>query len=122
MPSTRPVVTILRKVDEQNRRDFEPHELANVAAEHVARFDSGLSDPGYSACVRTARAQPLLLFYAAPAVVMLGLDALIGNHLHALQSHSDRAVRSGAAWIMASWLPRVPGARWRWQFPASGPL
>jgi 4-amino-4-deoxy-L-arabinose transferase-like glycosyltransferase len=33
------------------------------------------------ACVRSVRErQPLLMLYAAPAVVMLGLDALVGNH------------------------------------------
>jgi hypothetical protein len=33
------------------------------------------------ACVHAVRTrQPLLLFYATPAVAMLGLDALIGNH------------------------------------------
>ena len=75
------------------------------------------------ACVRTARSrQPLLLFYAAPAVVMLGLDALIGNHYTRYNLILIGPYAVGAASIMASWLPRMPGVRWRWRFPASGPL
>ena len=42
------------------------------------------------ACVRTVRKrQPYLLFYAAPALVMLGLHALLANEFDSLQSCAD---------------------------------
>jgi 4-amino-4-deoxy-L-arabinose transferase-like glycosyltransferase len=74
------------------------------------------------ACVRAVRTrQPLLLFYAAPAVAMLGLDALIGNHYTRYNLILMGPYAVGAASIITSWLPR-PGAHWRWRSPASAPL
>jgi 4-amino-4-deoxy-L-arabinose transferase-like glycosyltransferase len=74
------------------------------------------------ACVRAVRTrQPLLLFYAAPAVAMLGLDALIGNHYTRYNLILMGPYAVGAASIIMSWLPR-PGAHWRWRSPASTPL
>src|SRR5580693_6794623 len=74
------------------------------------------------ACVRAVRTrQPLLLFYAAPAVAMLGLDALIGNHFTRYNLILIGTYAVGAASIITSWLPR-PGAHWRWRSPASAPL
>jgi 4-amino-4-deoxy-L-arabinose transferase-like glycosyltransferase len=75
------------------------------------------------ACVRSVRTrQPLLLFYATPAVAMLGLDALIGNHYTRYNLILMGPYAVGAAWIITSWLPGRPGAHWRWRSPASAPL
>jgi 4-amino-4-deoxy-L-arabinose transferase-like glycosyltransferase len=65
--------------------------------------------------------QPLFLLYATPAVVMLGLDALIGNHYTRYNLILIGPYAVGAAFIMTWWLPR-PGAHWRWRSPASAPL
>ena len=74
------------------------------------------------ACVRAVRTrQPLLLFYAAPAVAMLGLDALIGNHYTRYNLILIGPYAVGAASIMTSWLPK-PGAHWRWRSPGSASL
>jgi 4-amino-4-deoxy-L-arabinose transferase-like glycosyltransferase len=75
------------------------------------------------ACMRAVRRrQPLLLFYAAPAVAMLGLDALIGNHYTRYNLVLMGPYAVGAAWIMSSWLTGRPGEPWRRRFPGSGPL
>jgi 4-amino-4-deoxy-L-arabinose transferase-like glycosyltransferase len=75
------------------------------------------------ACVRSVRTrQPLLLFYATPAVAMLGLDALIGNHYTRYNLILMGPYAVGAAWIITSWLPGRPGAHWQWRSPASAPL
>jgi 4-amino-4-deoxy-L-arabinose transferase-like glycosyltransferase len=75
------------------------------------------------ACVRAVRTrQPLLLFYAVPAVAMLGLDALIGNHYTRYNLILMGPYAVGAAAIITSWLPGRPGAHWRWRSPASAPL
>jgi 4-amino-4-deoxy-L-arabinose transferase-like glycosyltransferase len=72
--------------------------------------------------IRAVRArQPLFLLYATPAVVMLGLDALIGNHYTRYNLILIGPYAVGAASIMTSWLSR-PGAHWRWRSPASAPL
>jgi 4-amino-4-deoxy-L-arabinose transferase-like glycosyltransferase len=72
------------------------------------------------ACVRAVRMrQPLLLLYAVPAVAMLGLDALIGNHYTRYNLILMGPYAVGAASIMASWLPERP---WRWRSPASASL
>jgi 4-amino-4-deoxy-L-arabinose transferase-like glycosyltransferase len=74
------------------------------------------------ACIRAVRTrQPLLLLYATPAVAMLGLDALIGNHYTRYNLILIGPYAVGAASIISSWLPR-PGAHWRWRSPASAPL
>jgi 4-amino-4-deoxy-L-arabinose transferase-like glycosyltransferase len=73
------------------------------------------------ACVRAVRMrQPLLLFYAMPAVAMLGLDALIGNHYTRYNLILMGPYAVGAAWIITP--PGRPGAHWRWRSPASAPL
>ena len=72
------------------------------------------------ACVRAVRTrQPLLLFYAAPAVAMLGLDALIGNHYTRYNLILIGPYAVGAAWVTMAWRQ---GAHWRWRSPASAPL
>jgi 4-amino-4-deoxy-L-arabinose transferase-like glycosyltransferase len=75
------------------------------------------------ACIRAMRTrQPLLLLYATPAVAMLGLDALIGNHYTRYNLILIGPYAVGAASIMTAWLPGRPGAHWRWRSPASAPL
>jgi 4-amino-4-deoxy-L-arabinose transferase-like glycosyltransferase len=72
------------------------------------------------ACVRCLRGrQPLFPLYAAPAMVMLGLDALIGNHYTRYNLILIGPYAMGTASIIASWLA---AAHWRWRFPASKPL
>jgi 4-amino-4-deoxy-L-arabinose transferase-like glycosyltransferase len=57
------------------------------------------------ACVRSVRErQPLLMLYAAPAVIMLGLDALIGNHYTRYNLILIGPYAVGAAFIVSSWL------------------
>ena len=75
--------------------------------------------------IRAVRArQPLFLLYATPAVVMLGLDALIGNHYTRYNLILIGPYAVGAAWIITSWLPRRPGAAigCYGRFPGSAPL
>jgi 4-amino-4-deoxy-L-arabinose transferase-like glycosyltransferase len=66
------------------------------------------------ACLRSAREkEPLLLLYATPAVAMLGLDALIGNHYTRYNLVLIGPYAVGAAFIISSWLS---SGRWRWRF------
>lgn len=72
------------------------------------------------ACTRSVRVkQPLLLLYAAPAVAMLGLDALIGNQYTRYNLILIGPYAVGAAWIISSWLR---SGRSRWRFCAPRPL
>jgi hypothetical protein len=74
------------------------------------------------ACLRGVQTrQQLLLFYASPAIAMLGLDALIGNHYTRYNLILMGPYAAGAAWIMSSWLKGLPSARWRGQVPESAP-
>jgi hypothetical protein len=61
--------------------------------------------------------EPLLLFYAAPAVLMLILHAAVGNHYTRYNLILIGPYSAGAAWIICSALPH---ARWRARFLASG--
>ena len=71
------------------------------------------------ACVRAVRQrQPLLLLYAAPAVVMLGLHAGMANHYTRYNLILIGPLAVGAAWLISGWLPRV---RWRSRALAPGP-
>jgi hypothetical protein len=71
------------------------------------------------ACVRAARQrEPLLLLYAAPAVVMLGLHAGMANHYTRYNLILIGPFAVGAAWLISAWLPRV---RWRSRALAPGP-
>ena len=71
------------------------------------------------ACVRAAqRSQPLLLFYAAPAVVMLCLHAVVANEHTRYNLVLIGPFSVGAAWIISETLWN---ARWRSQSLAPGP-
>jgi 4-amino-4-deoxy-L-arabinose transferase-like glycosyltransferase len=71
------------------------------------------------ACVSLARQrQPLMLLYAAPAIVMLGLHAGVANHYTRYNLILIGPFAVGAAWIISAWRPRV---RWRSQALAPGP-
>jgi 4-amino-4-deoxy-L-arabinose transferase-like glycosyltransferase len=61
--------------------------------------------------------QPSLIFYAAPAVLMLGLHAAVGNHYTRYNLILIGPYSIGAAWIICSALAY---ARWRAQSLASG--
>jgi hypothetical protein len=61
--------------------------------------------------------EPSLIFYAAPAVLMLGLHAAVANHYTRYNLILIGPYSVGAAWIICSALPY---ARWRAQFLASG--
>jgi hypothetical protein len=61
--------------------------------------------------------EPSLLFYAAPAVLMLGLHAAVGNHYTRYNLILIGPYSVGAAWIICSALPY---ARWRARSLASG--
>jgi len=72
------------------------------------------------ASVRCLRArQPLFLLYSAPAVAMLGLHALIGNHYTRYNLILIGPYAAGAASIIWPWLE---SARSRGRFRASRPL
>jgi hypothetical protein len=71
------------------------------------------------ACVRLARQpQPLLLLYAAPAIVMLGLHAGVANHYTRYNLILIGPFAVGAAWVISAWRTRV---RSRSQALAPGP-
>jgi 4-amino-4-deoxy-L-arabinose transferase-like glycosyltransferase len=71
------------------------------------------------ACLRAVHArQPMLVFYATPAVAMLCLDALIGNHYTRYNLILMGPYAVGAAWIIASEL-RGAHPRWRSAAPTS---
>ena len=68
--------------------------------------------------VQTARAgEPALLFYATPAILMLVLDAAVGNHYTRYNLILIGPYAAGAAAIICSVLPY---ARWPTRLPASG--
>jgi hypothetical protein len=65
------------------------------------------------ACVQAARrSQPLLLLYAAPAIVMLGLHALVANHYTRYNLILIGPYCAGAAWLIQS---TIASARSRWR-------
>jgi hypothetical protein len=71
------------------------------------------------ACVRAARqSQPLLLLYAAPAVVMLCLHAVVANEHTRYNLVLIGPFSVGAAWIISETLRN---ARWRSRSLAPGP-
>jgi hypothetical protein len=61
--------------------------------------------------------EPSLIFYAAPALLMLGLHAAVANHYTRYNLILIGPYSVGAAWIICSALPY---ARWRAQSLASG--
>jgi hypothetical protein len=72
-----------------------------------------------AALVQAARTrEPALMFYAAPAVLMLALHAAVANHYTRYNLILIGPYSVGAAWIICSALPYV---RWRARSLASGP-
>jgi len=61
---------------------------------------------------RERRWQPLLLLYAAPAVVMLGLHAAVANHYTRYNLILIGPLAAGAASVISAWLA---GGHWRSQ-------
>jgi len=67
--------------------------------------------------VRTIRqSQPLLLLYAAPAIVMLGLHAAVANHYTRYNLILIGPLSIGAAFVISAWLRTL-----RWPSRASAP-
>jgi 4-amino-4-deoxy-L-arabinose transferase-like glycosyltransferase len=56
--------------------------------------------------------QPMLLLYAAPAIIMLGLHGAVANHYTRYNLILIGPLAVGAAWIISEWLQY---ARSRWQ-------
>jgi 4-amino-4-deoxy-L-arabinose transferase-like glycosyltransferase len=56
--------------------------------------------------------EPVLLLYAAPAIMMLGLHAAVANHYTRYNLILIGPAAIGAAWMMSAWLQQ---ARLRWQ-------
>jgi len=71
------------------------------------------------ACARAVgQTRPLLLLYAAPAIVMLGLHAAVANHYTRYNLILIGPLAVGAAWIISDWIPRVR-SRWQARAPRS---
>jgi hypothetical protein len=69
-------------------------------------------------CVRAVqRRKPLLLFYAAPALVMLALHALVANHYTRYNLILIGPYSVGAAWLIRDWI-----ANWRSRARAGAPV
>ena len=69
--------------------------------------------------LQAARArEPGLIFYSAPALLMLALHAAVANHYTRYNLILIGPYCVGAAWIICSALPYV---RWRVRSLASGP-
>jgi hypothetical protein len=106
-------------VREELRTNWWRHLLVSIPLSWCGMWAGSLASlflvPLFAwACIRSAREkQPLLMLYAAPAVVMLGLDALIGNHYTRYNLVLIGPYAVGAAFIISSWLG---SGRWRWQF------
>jgi 4-amino-4-deoxy-L-arabinose transferase-like glycosyltransferase len=68
------------------------------------------------ACMRAVqRREPMFLLYCAPAVVMLGLHAAVGNHTTRYNFILIGPYAAAAAWLIwAAW----QDGRWRWRSPA----
>jgi hypothetical protein len=115
-------------IGDEMRNDWWRHLLVSIPLAWCGLWAGWLTSlvlvPLFAwACVRAVRArQPLLLFYATPAVAILGLDALIGNHYTRYNLILIGPYAVGAAWIITSWLLGPPGAHLRSQSPASAPL
>jgi hypothetical protein len=55
--------------------------------------------------------EPVLLLYAAPAIMMLGLHAAVANHYTRYNLILIGPAAIGAAWMISAWLQH---ARLRW--------
>jgi hypothetical protein len=65
------------------------------------------------ASVRAIRQrEPVLLLYAAPAIIMLGLHAAVASHYTRYNLILIGPSAIAAAWIISAWLPH---ARLPWQ-------
>jgi hypothetical protein len=70
------------------------------------------------ACIRAVRRRkPLLLLYAAPALVMLALHALVANHYTRYNLILIGPYSVGAAWLIRDWI-----ANWRSRARAGVPV
>jgi hypothetical protein len=116
---------------EEMRRGWWRHLLVSIPLGWCGMWGSGLWSlaliPLFGwACVRALRRrQRLLLLYAAPAVAMLGLHAVLANPYSRYNLILIGPFAASAAWIISA---ALQNARWRWQAgaptrlsPPSGP-
>ena len=74
------------------------------------------------ACVASVRrGKPLLLLYAAPALVMLGLHAAVANQYTRYNLILIDPFCAAAAWLIATRLSPGSTAHWRWRSRAPAP-
>jgi hypothetical protein len=62
---------------------------------------------GWACADAVRRSQPLLLLYAAPAVVMLGLHAAVANHHTRYNLILIGPFAVAAAWRISEWIPSI---------------
>jgi len=75
------------------------------------------------ACVRAVRkSQPLLLLYAAPAVVMLALHAAVANQTTRYNLILIGPFAVGAAWLVSAWWSDASGSRATARAPIQAPF
>jgi hypothetical protein len=75
------------------------------------------------ACVRAVRrSQPLLLLYAAPAVVMLALHAAVANQTTRYNLILIGPFAVGAAWLVSAWWSDRSGSRSTARVPVQEPI
>ena len=77
----------------------------------------------YACVAAVRRGKPLLLLYAAPALVMLGLHAAVANQYTRYNLILIGPFCAAAAWIIATRFSPSPGStgRWRWRSRAPAP-
>jgi hypothetical protein len=75
----------------------------------------------YGCVAAVRRGKPLLLLYAAPALVMLGLHAAVANQYTRYNLILIGPFCAAAAWIFARRLWPGSTARWRWRSRAPAP-
>ena len=106
---------------EEMRTNWWRHLLVSIpiawCGMWVGRFWALVTVPLFAAAsIRAARKQrPYLLLYAAPALVMLGLHALLANESTRYNLALIGPFSAAAAWLMISTIDR---ARSRWQAPS----
>jgi hypothetical protein len=104
-------------VRKEMRADWWRHALVSIPLAWCGMWAGWLAGlllvPLFAwACVRSVRErQPLLMLYAAPAVVMLGLDALIGNHYTRYNLILIGPYAVGATFAISAIRDRVSGIR-----------
>jgi hypothetical protein len=71
----------------------------------------------YASVRAVQKREPVLLLYAAPAIIMLGLHAAVANHYTRYNLILIGPTAVGAAWMISAWLQH---ARTQWQARVAG--